>query len=320
MLLSIQNVLRALEVQEDKLQVQLRREREELREVEMRIDSMNIVVREPPAVGEGKSVCGHCHHRGHRNQALKPCSLKKCTEYTYCGIKEKHSEYFGKLNSLKLERKKRKDAIGQLESQLKSMEQFSTSSEHQFVRNLMPRMYNADESYKKNKPKLMRDVRLLRDCLDGKIPPVTANDAEQIRILISKFKRSKEIRADDSPERIPERIDTLDKLSPVKFASMDGEVPSSEQVFVTPVKKNIETEKGEKVSTVPESSSSSSDSGRSKQRKKKKKKAKGEEKDLVVMTVQVRTVRRLKNLLSQNKNVPVPHSHLSFHPRIACSS
>ena len=62
----------------------------------MRIDSMNIQVREPPPVGEGKSVCGHCHHRGHRNQALKPCSLRKCTEYIYCGIKEKHPEFFSK--------------------------------------------------------------------------------------------------------------------------------------------------------------------------------------------------------------------------------
>lgn len=95
-------------------------------------------------------------HQGHWNQALKPCSLKKCTEYIYCGIKEKHPEFFSKLNSLKLQRKKRKDAVGHLESQLQSMEQFSTNSEHQFAKNLAPRMYNVDESYKKNKPKLMR--------------------------------------------------------------------------------------------------------------------------------------------------------------------
>lgn len=157
----------------------------------MRIDSMNILVREPPPVGGGKSICGYCHHRGHCNSALKPCSLKKCTEYTYCGIKEKHPEYFSQLTSLKLERKKRKDAVDQLEGQLKSMEQFSTSSEYQFIKSVTPRMYQADESYKVNKAKLMRDVRLLQECLDGKIPPVTTNDSEQIKNLILRCKRSK---------------------------------------------------------------------------------------------------------------------------------
>lgn len=257
-----------MEDQEKKLHGQLKIESEELKEVEMRIDSMNILVREPPPVGEAKSICGHCHHRGHRNQALKPCSLKKCTEYTYCGIKERHSEYFSKLTSLKLERKKRKDAVGQLEGQLKSMEQFSTSSEHQFVKSVTPRMFSADESYKQNKPKLMRDVHLLRDCLEGKIPPVTANDAEQIKNLISRCKRLKQIRADDSPEKMEE-----DKCSPIKY----GEVPTSKQGgFLTPdMKKKIETVKTENITRVESSSSSSSsDSRRSKKRRKKKSKAK----------------------------------------------
>ena len=103
-----------------------------------------------------------------------------------------------KLNSLKLQQKKRKDVVGHLESQLQSMEQFSTNSEHQFAKNLAPRMYNVDESYKKNKPKLMRDVRVLRESLDGKIPPVTTNDAEQLRILIARCKRSKQLHAEST--------------------------------------------------------------------------------------------------------------------------
>lgn len=106
--LDYQNVLQALEDQEKMLQRQLKTQKEELKEVEMRIDSMNILVREPPPVGGGKSICGYCHHQGHCNSALKPCSLKKCTEYTYCGIKEKHPEHFSQLTSLKLERKSEK--------------------------------------------------------------------------------------------------------------------------------------------------------------------------------------------------------------------
>lgn len=147
----------------------------------MRIDSMNILVREPPPAGGAKSICGYCHHEGHRNSSLKPRSLRKCTEYTYCGIKEKHPEYFSQFTSLKLQRKKQKDAVDQLEGQLKFMEQFSTSSEYQLIKTVTPRMYQADESYKVNKAKLMRDVRLLRECLDWKIPPVTTNDSKQIK-------------------------------------------------------------------------------------------------------------------------------------------
>ena len=39
--------------------------------------------------------------------------------------------------------------------QIKSMEDFSTSSEFSFVKNLTPRMYAANPAYKTNKAKLM---------------------------------------------------------------------------------------------------------------------------------------------------------------------
>ena len=156
----------------------------------MNVESMSIEIREPPNLGNSKVVCGHCHHRGHRNNITKPCELKKCTEYTYCGLKEKHPEYFSKLNSLKVELKKKKTTLKEIESQIKSMEDFSTSSEFSFVKNLTPRMYAANPAYKTNKAKLMRDVRILRTFLDGKIPCVTANDTEQLSILISKSKKN----------------------------------------------------------------------------------------------------------------------------------
>ena len=70
------------------------------------------------------------------------------------------------------------------------MEDFSTSSEFSFVKNLTPRMYAANPAYKTNTAKLMRDVRILRIFLDGKIPCVTANDTEQLSILISKSKKN----------------------------------------------------------------------------------------------------------------------------------
>ena len=122
-------VLPALKTQGEKLRQQLLAQRQEVQELEMHIESMSIEIREPPNLGNSKVVCGHCHHRGHRNNITKPCQLKKCTEYTYCGLKEKHPEYFSKLNSLKGELKKKKTTLKEIESQITSMEDFSTSSE-----------------------------------------------------------------------------------------------------------------------------------------------------------------------------------------------
>ena len=63
----------------------------------MNIKSMSIEIREPPNLGNSKVARSHCHYPGHRNNITKPCELKKCTEYTCCGLKEKHPEYFSKL-------------------------------------------------------------------------------------------------------------------------------------------------------------------------------------------------------------------------------
>ena len=76
------------------------------------------------------------------------------------------------------------------------MEDFSNSSEFSFVKNLTPRMYAANPAYKTNKAKLMRDVRILRTFLDAKIPCVTANDTEQLCILISKSKKNLGVTSD----------------------------------------------------------------------------------------------------------------------------
>ena len=122
-----------------------------------------------------------------------------------------------------------------------------------------------EEQSKVNKAKLMRDVRLLRECLDGKIPPVTTNDSEQIKNLILKCKRSKQIRDDDCPKSM-----SPEQFSPIKSTERDGDVPTSKDEVVMPVKENNETPKAKRI-TSEESSSSSSDDRRSKKRKKKSK-------------------------------------------------
>ena len=229
-------VLPALKTQEEKLRQQLLGQRQEVQELEMNIESMSIEIRERPNLGNSKVVCGHCHHHGHRNNVTKPCELKKCTEYTYCGLKEKHPEYFSKLNSLKVELKKKKTTLKEIESQIKSMEDFSTSSEFSFVKNLTPRMYAANPAYKTNKAKLMRDVRILRTFLDGKIPCVTADDTEQLSILISKSKKNLGVSSDgDATHATKSTIQTKlefdsSDVSPIKSEVMEensDKVPSS---------------------------------------------------------------------------------------------
>ncbi|KAK3735542.1 hypothetical protein QZH41_016124 [Actinostola sp. cb2023] len=63
----------------------------------------------------------------------------------------------------------------------------------------------------------MRDVRLLRECLDGKIPPITTNDTEQLGLLIAKFMETKGVKADDNTELFQDiSQDNYIDLSPVK--------------------------------------------------------------------------------------------------------
>ena len=97
--------------------------KQEYREIEMNLESMMIQVQEPPASGSAKIVCSYCHHKGHRNQMTKPCQLKKCVDYTFCGIKEEHPEYY-KLNSLKVDLKRKQKEIHELKNQAKAMEVF----------------------------------------------------------------------------------------------------------------------------------------------------------------------------------------------------
>ena len=99
---------------------------------------------------------------------------------------------------------------------MSSVENFSSKSEYQFIKNLTPRMYAMDSSYKLNKAKLMRDVRILRTATDRQIPEVTSNDSEPLRIL-NKSKKDIKVRAgvqftsgdemdENNFDREPERI------------------------------------------------------------------------------------------------------------------
>lgn len=167
---------------------QLHNEKQEYKEIEFKLESMQVEIREPPAIGNSRLVCSHCHHRGHRtrNNSSHPCQLNKCVDYTYCGLKDKHIEFQTRLNGLKLELKKKRQVIDKLEQQIQSMENFTSHSEYHFTKNLTPRLLEVDKTYKTNRVKLMRDIRMLRKFCDGKIPEITTDDAGQLKALLAK--------------------------------------------------------------------------------------------------------------------------------------
>ena len=108
------------------------------------------------------------------------------------------------------------------------MEEFWTNNEYHFIKNLTPRMYAVDSTYRANKPKLMRDVRLLRQLLDGKIPQMTANDPEQLQILIKKCR--------NNAQQLPSAPNFFDDIT-------DSDKSTEQSIISSPVKANVTTTK-----------------------------------------------------------------------------
>lgn len=210
-------------------------------------------------------------------------------------MKDKHPEYFARLNSLKHDlRKKRKD-IQELESQTKAMEDFSSNNEYHFIKNLTPRLFAVDPSYKTNKAKLMRDVRLLRSALDGKIPPAQTNDPEQLKILLAKCRKSVQ-EFPDAPnffegETSAEGECSL-KNSPVKSNFTKHEVKVA---AVCDEKVSHCFPRGGSKDISDSSSSSDSDDYRRKKRKRKNIRRQKREEDIVLLKhVPVLTVEKIR--------------------------
>ena len=91
---------------------------------------------------------------------------EKCDDFTYCGMKEKHPVYHNRMNCLKSDIKKKKQLVHKLEQQVKSMQDFTTYNEYHFIKNLTPQLQAAHTTYKVHRVKLLRDIRILRKCLD----------------------------------------------------------------------------------------------------------------------------------------------------------
>ena len=70
------------------------------------------------------------------------------------------------------------------------MENFTSHSEYHFSKNLTPRLLEVDKTYKINRVKLMRDIRMLRKVCDGKIPELTSDDPGQLKALLVKCRKT----------------------------------------------------------------------------------------------------------------------------------
>ena len=118
-------------------------------------------------------------------------------------------------------------------------------------------------------PKVMRDVRMLRNFLDGKIPKVCADDSEQLRILLAKCKKilgKWPILLICSMKQELMRVEYCKDMSPVKSSYSAGKESASKQETFKLLPKDDTKDD----STL----SSESDDCRRRKRKRKKKKIK----------------------------------------------
>ena len=83
------------------------------------------------------------------------------------------------------------DKIQNKNNELVQLEEFAEKNKTNFIRNVRPRLQNLfPEEYKRKdgKQRLLRDVRYLKIATDGKIPPITQNDKDNVRNLLRKGK------------------------------------------------------------------------------------------------------------------------------------
>ena len=120
---------------------------------------------------------------------LNHVSWKDAYRLRIVALKGKNSEYTTEMNKMKCSIKRKSAAIKQLEEELEGINNFQSQSEHQFIKAFTSRILKVNPEYKTNRPKLLRDIRILRQFFGGKIAQETTNDPEQLRITIAKCKR-----------------------------------------------------------------------------------------------------------------------------------
>lgn len=103
----------------------------------IQIGLMSVSIPEPLPIGNSRQICSHCHHRGHRNNNSNLVSCKNAMIIHITERKKKKS-YLPKPNKLlKLWYKEERGLVDKLEQQVKSMQDFTTHNEHNFIEKLL---------------------------------------------------------------------------------------------------------------------------------------------------------------------------------------
>lgn len=173
-------------------------------------------VKELERLGRGTTVCGNCHHKGHRNDARHACEYISCVGFHYCGQKKLHPEYSQQVNGIKKQIKLLKKDIDKGSESLKVISEFESKSETYFFQEMTPRVKVLDWNRYQNKARLFKDLRLLRTAFNGKVPPKSADDRNYLKnILEREYNKIKET---SGKFVVDDHYDETE-VSPIKFNS-----------------------------------------------------------------------------------------------------
>ncbi|XP_070561223.1 uncharacterized protein [Ptychodera flava] len=176
-----------------------------------------------------EATCARCHHKGHKesgNRKKAECCYERCPGYMYCGRMDKHREHADLIREKEKAVKKVRDELKQLEAERRNLTAFIEKNSTQFTRVVKPRLEKVyQDKYKgtAGRSRLMRDVRLLKIALNGKLPPVTMeDDVEFPRLLkLGKQKTNYSEQDDESTDSDTKCVKQVAESSPVKNVS-DG--------------------------------------------------------------------------------------------------
>ena len=174
-------------------------------------------VTEPVQLGRGSTICGNCHHKGHRNDARHACEYVKCVGFHYCGYKKFHPEHTQLLSDIKKQIKRVEQELKKGNETLKTITDFESKSETYFFAEMTPRLKSIDTTRYQNKLTLFKDLRILKAAFNSKVPEVKPNDKAFIRSTLDREKsKIRDVTGESMLGNIEIDIDKLNEVSPIK--------------------------------------------------------------------------------------------------------
>ena len=105
---------------------------DELASLRKSLELLETPVEEPVKLGKGVTICGHCHHRGHGNDARHACKYVKCIGFRYCGYQKLHPEHTQDISDVKRQIKRLESEVRKVDETIKTITNFESKSETYF--------------------------------------------------------------------------------------------------------------------------------------------------------------------------------------------